>query len=293
MPPKTTIPKAKSKAKSKPSTTKSSEEPPNSPHKPLPTDLPIHAFPDISSFTTFLSDHHKTLPGLHLKLAKKSSGIPSITAAQAVEVALCYGWIDGRANALDDKYWLVRYTPRRSRSMWSAKNVATVGRLIEAGRMSEAGMEVVDAAKKDGRWERAYDGPAGIVVPEDLKEELGKDRNEDAKMAFEGLGRGEWYRVLHRLQTGSVARRKENIEGIIKMLAGGEVNVTEARKAKVKTSPGNSKSFKVEKKTVVREGRKKDGQRGETRVTKRVERVEEASLSGGSSRQLRSRNRVK
>ncbi|RDW70517.1 YdeI/OmpD-associated family protein [Aspergillus mulundensis] len=289
MPPKSTKPK--------PAPPTAKPEPTNPAPKPLPTDLPIHTFPTAASFSSFLSENHKTLPGLHLKLAKKSSGIASISAPEAVEVALCHGWIDGRANALDEKYWLVRYTPRRSKSMWSAKNVATVGRLIEEGRMTDAGMEAVEAAKRDGRWERAYDGPAGISVPGDLREALEGD--ERAKRAFEALGRGDWYRVLHRLQTGAAARRKERIEGVVRMLAGGEVEgrratakVTAKAKAKVSSS-GSSQSFRIEKKTLLREGRK-DGKRGVAKVKKRVERVDgEASLSGAVSRQLRPRNRVK
>ncbi|KAL6232469.1 hypothetical protein BDW75DRAFT_217751 [Aspergillus navahoensis] len=247
------------------------------PAKPLPTDLPIYPFPTTSSFETFLSQNHTTLPGIYLKLAKKSSGIPSITASQAVEVALCYGWIDGRANSLDDKYWLVRYTPRRAKSLWSAKNVATVQRLIDEGRMRDAGLAAVEAAKRDGRWERAYDGPASIGVPGDLEEALGK--NEEAKRVFEGLNRSEWYQVLHRLQTGAVSRRRERIEAVVDMLARGEVAVPRA-KAEAKASSGSVKTFKVEKKQAVVNGKKgKREKAGESEV----------SLSGRSGRQLRSR----
>ncbi|KAL5041574.1 hypothetical protein BDW71DRAFT_191574 [Aspergillus fruticulosus] len=247
------------------------------PAKPLPTDLPIHSFLNPSSFETFLSQNHTTLPGTYIKFAKKSSGIPSITAPQAVEVALCYGWIDGRASSLDDKYWLVRYTPRRAKSLWSAKNVATVQRLIDEGRMRDAGLAAVEAAKRDGRWERAYDGPASIGVPRDLEEAL--EKNNEAKRVFEELNRSEWYQVLHRLQTGPVSRRRERIEAVVDMLARREVAAPRA-KAEPKASSGGAKTFKVEKQTVV------NGKKAKREKTAK----REVSFSGGSARQLRSRN---
>ncbi|KAL3469633.1 hypothetical protein BJX99DRAFT_240967 [Aspergillus californicus] len=223
-----------------------------------PTDLPIHAFPTPSSFTTFLAENHSTSPGIHLKLAKKASGIPSITAPEAVEVALCFGWIDGRANPFDEKHWLVRYTPRRAKSMWSAKNVATVGRLIEEGRMTEAGLEAVDAAKGDGRWERAYDGPAGIEVPGDLAGMLDEGGNEEAKRVFGGLSRSERYMVLHRLQTAAVKGRESRVRGVVEMLGRGEVAMSKSKtvsdgavKGKASRVQKNVKG-KVEKAKIVR-----------------------------------------
>ncbi|KAL8824876.1 MAG: hypothetical protein Q9170_008013, partial [Blastenia crenularia] len=183
------------------------------PPKPLPTDLPIHSFPSALSLETFLSHQHLTLLGFHLKLAKKSSRIPSVSAAEAVETALCFGWIDGRANALDDNYWLVRYTPRRAKSIWSKKNVNTVSRLMEEGRMRAAGMQAVEAAKKDGRWERAYAGPASMQVPGDFAAVL--EGEEGAKEFFEGLNRTERFSVLWRVETASVKGRGRKIEGIV------------------------------------------------------------------------------
>ncbi|KAL4995875.1 hypothetical protein BDV10DRAFT_187601 [Aspergillus recurvatus] len=264
MPPKVTTPKPATAA------TKTN------PAKPLPTDLPIHSFPNPSSFETFLGRNHTTIPGIYVKLARKSSGIPSITAPQAVEVALCYGWIDGRASSLDDKYWLVRYTPRRAKSLWSAKNVATVQRLIDEGRMRDAGLTAVEAAKRDGRWERAYDGPASIGVPGDLEEALKK--NEEAKRVFEGLNRSEWYQVLHRLQTGAVSRRSKRIEAVVDMLAREEVAVPTA-KAEAKALSGGAKTFKVEKKQAVVNGKNAKREKASKG---------EVSLSGRSARQLRS-----
>ncbi|KAL4757129.1 YdeI/OmpD-associated family protein [Aspergillus foveolatus] len=242
--------------------------------KPPPTDLPIHSFPTPSSFETFLSQNHTSLPGMYIKFAKKNSGIPSITASQAVEIALCYGWIDGRASSLNDQYWLVRYTPRRPKSLWSAKNVATVQRLINEGRMRDAGLAAVEAAKKDGRWERAYDGPANIGVPADLEEAL--EKHEEAKRAFEGLNRTEWYQVLHRLQTGAVSTRRERIEAVVDMLARRN---TAMPRAKARASSAGARTFKIEKKQAVI--KRKKGKKADVEI--------EALSSEGSTRQLRYR----
>ncbi len=189
------------------------------PPKATPSEFPIQAFPTSADFETFLEREHATAPGIYVKLAKKNSGIPSITAAEAVEVALCYGWIDGRANACDETWWTVRYTPRRSRSMWSQKNVGTVARLIEAGRMRPAGLAAVDAAKADGRWDRAYAGPATILVPEDLKNALA--RVPAAEAHWESMARSDRYTALLRVETCTKTGRSKRIETIVRMLATG------------------------------------------------------------------------
>ncbi len=252
--------------------------------KPLPTDLPIHTFTNAPEFETFLEKNHTTAAGVYLKLAKKSSGIASISASEAVEVALCFGWIDGRANGLDEKFWLVRYTPRRAKSLWSAKNVGTVAKLLEAGRMRRAGLEAVEVAKRDGRWERAYDGPANIEVPADLEEALGVD--ERAKEVFDGLNRTDRYSVLHRLQTGAVSKRAEKVEAVVDMLSRGEVSMLRGNgKGKEKKENG-LKTFKV-KKTV--KTKKPRAEKAPAKVSKRVETT--SSSSGQSQRRLRSRKR--
>jgi uncharacterized protein YdeI (YjbR/CyaY-like superfamily) len=191
------------------------------PPKPPPTDLPTHTFPTAHALETFLEQNHTTSPGIYLKLAKKASGIPSITAAEAVETALCFGWIDGRANALDDNYWLVRYTPRRAKSIWSQKNVATVARLVESGRMRAAGLAAVEAAKEDGRWERAYAGPKSMGVPDDFGNKLA--REPGARTFFEGLKRSERYAVLWRVETAQPGVRERRIEALVEMLKEGRV----------------------------------------------------------------------
>ncbi|KAL2827520.1 hypothetical protein BDW59DRAFT_160161 [Aspergillus cavernicola] len=259
---------------------KSSSTPKPTP-KPPPTDLPIHTFPTASSLTTFLEKSHTTLPGFHLKLAKKSSGIASVSAPEAVEVALCFGWIDGRANAFDENYWLVRYTPRRAKSLWSAKNVKTVARLVEEGRMRRAGLEAVETAKEDGRWERAYDGPAGIEVPGDLGEMLSLEGNERAKVFFEGLNRTDRYLVLHRLQTAAVSRREGRVRDAVEMLGRGEIEKGAGK--------ASGKAYKVEKKVEeTTEGKRRKFKVEKAKVVKVSKRVE-GETSSGSGRQLRSR----
>ena len=126
------------------------------------------AFPTAADFDAWLAAEHDRAPGLFLLMARKASGIPSITAPEAVEVALCHGWIDGRSNRLDEATYLQRITPRRARSVWSQKNVTTVGRLLAEGRMRPAGLAAVEAAQADGRWQRAYPGSADMTVPDDL-----------------------------------------------------------------------------------------------------------------------------
>jgi uncharacterized protein YdeI (YjbR/CyaY-like superfamily) len=178
------------------------------------------AFPSPADFDAWLAAEHDRAPGLFLKIAKKSAGIPSITAAEAVEVALCHGWIDGRGNRVDDDWFTVRYTPRRARSVWSQKNVETVARLIADGRMRPAGLAAVEAARADGRWERAYAGPATITVPDDLAAALAAEPAAEA--FFAGLDRTNRYSVLWRVHTASTPRTRANrIADCVQMLAEG------------------------------------------------------------------------
>lgn len=192
---------------------------PTMPPKATPSEFPTQTFATPADFEAFLEREHATAPGVYVKLAKKSSGIPSITAAEAVEVALCYGWIDGRANACDDAFWTVRYTPRRAKSIWSQKNVGTVSRLIEDGRMRPAGLAAIDAAKADGRWDRAYAGSATIVTPDDLKDALA--RVPAAKAHWESMNKSDRYAALLRVETGTKNARSKRIQGIVQGLATG------------------------------------------------------------------------
>jgi uncharacterized protein YdeI (YjbR/CyaY-like superfamily) len=186
----------------------------------LPTDLPVMAFPDQAALEEWLEAEHATAPGLYVKIAKKGAGVPSINWEQMVEVLLCFGWIDGRANRLDDRYYLQRITPRRPRSVWSQKNVATVERLIAEGRMRPAGLAAVEAAKADGRWERAYAGPATITVPDDLAAAL--DADPAARAAFDALDGTNRYAALWRVHTAATpGTRSKRIAALVQMLAGG------------------------------------------------------------------------
>ncbi len=186
----------------------------------VPTDLPVLAFPDQAALEEWLEAEHATAPGLHVRLAKKGSGVPSVTYAELVESVLCFGWIDGRSQRLDETSYLQRITPRRARSVWSQKNVAAVEALTAAGRMRPAGLAAVAAARADGRWERAYAGPATITVPDDLAAALAAD--PAAEQAFAGLDGRNRYAVLHRVATAATPQtRARRIAAVVTMLAEG------------------------------------------------------------------------
>jgi uncharacterized protein YdeI (YjbR/CyaY-like superfamily) len=119
-------------------------------------ELPIIPFASLEAWEAWLEEHHTTSEGLWLKIAKSGSDLETVSMAEALEVALCYGWIDSQADGFDDQYWLLRFTPRRPRSKWSKRNRAKVAKLIEEGRMKPAGLREVERAKADGRWEVAY-----------------------------------------------------------------------------------------------------------------------------------------
>jgi uncharacterized protein YdeI (YjbR/CyaY-like superfamily) len=186
----------------------------------LPTDLPVLGFPDQAALEVWLEAEHASAPGLYVKLAKKGAGVPSVTYAELVEAVLCFGWIDGRSNRLDDRFYLQRITPRRARSVWSQKNVDAVETLTLAGRMRPAGLAAVDAARADGRWERAYAGSATITVPDDLAEALAAE--PAAQKEFNALDGANRYAVLWRVHTaGSDATRAKRIAALVQMLAEG------------------------------------------------------------------------
>ena len=186
----------------------------------LPTDLPVLAFPDQAAFEAWLEAEHATAPGVYVKLAKKGAGVPSVTYAELVESCLCFGWIDGRSNRLDDRFYLQRLTPRRARSVWSQKNVDAVETLIEAGRMRPAGLAAADAARADGRWERAYAGSKDITVPDDLAEALAADPKVRAE--FDSLDGANRYAILFRVHTAATAAtRAKRIAAAVEVLREG------------------------------------------------------------------------
>jgi uncharacterized protein YdeI (YjbR/CyaY-like superfamily) len=185
----------------------------------LPTDLPVLAFPDQAAFEAWLEEN-ATAPGVYVKLAKKGAGVPSVTYAELVESALCFGWIDGRSNRLDDRFYLQRMTPRRAKSVWSQKNVDAVEALTEAGRMRLTGLAAVEAARADGRWERAYAGSATITVPDDLAAALAAE--PAAQREFEVLDGANRYAVLWRVHTAaSDATRAKRIASLVQLLKDG------------------------------------------------------------------------
>jgi len=185
----------------------------------VPTDLPVMDFPDQAALEAWL-ETNEGAPGVYVKLAKKGAGVPSVTYAELVESCLCFGWIDGRSNRLDDRFYLQRITPRRARSIWSQKNVDAVEALTLAGRMRPSGLAAVEAARADGRWERAYAGSASITVPDDLAAALAAQPAAAAE--FEALDGANRYAVLWRVHTAaSDATRAGRIATLVQMLAEG------------------------------------------------------------------------
>jgi len=185
-----------------------------------PTDLPVLAFPDQAAFEQWLEAEHERSPGVYVKVAKKGAPEPSLTQAEMVESLLCFGWIDGRVNRFDDFHFLTRITPRRAKSVWSKKNVDWVADLLAAGRMRPAGLAAVEAARADGRWDRAYAGPATAAVPEDLSAALAADPR--AQREFDSLDGANRYAVLWRVHTAATpATRAKRIAACVQMLAEG------------------------------------------------------------------------
>ncbi|MEV0227182.1 YdeI/OmpD-associated family protein [Streptomyces sp. NPDC050704] len=159
----------------------------------------IKAFADAAQWEAWLGEHHGLRGGVWLKIAKKGSGRTSVTNAEALDAALCHGWIDGQRKGLDESYYLQRYTPRRPGSLWSRVNVRKVEALTQAGRMRPPGLAEVEAAKADGRWAAAYESQRNATVPDDLAAAL--ERNPRARAFFEGLGRTDQYLVILSLLT--------------------------------------------------------------------------------------------
>ena len=181
----------------------------------------IRGFKTRKDFAAWLEKNHKTSPALWVRIAKKNSGVSSITYAEGVEVALCYGWIDAQKLPEDETAWLQRFMPRRPRSIWSKVNREKVLALIASGEMKPAGLEEIERARKDGRWEAAYDSPSAAAVPADFEKEL--DRHPKAKAFYKTLNRANSYAILWRLQTAKKAEtRAKRMRSFIEMLEKGE-----------------------------------------------------------------------
>jgi uncharacterized protein YdeI (YjbR/CyaY-like superfamily) len=161
--------------------------------------LPIRLFKRADDWAAWLDKHCANSQGLRLRLAKKQAKVTSISYAEALEVALCYGWIDGQGQRYDDASWLVKFTPRRARSIWSKRNRQRALELIRSGKMKPSGLVAVKTAQRDGRWQAAYDSPSRAAVPKDFKAAL--DRRATVKSFFATLDRRNRYAILFRLQT--------------------------------------------------------------------------------------------
>jgi uncharacterized protein YdeI (YjbR/CyaY-like superfamily) len=176
-------------------------------------------FRDVIEWEAWLAERHASEPGVWLKIAKKGAADRSLTAAEAGEVALCYGWIDSQRKALDGEFFLQKYSPRRSGSSWSRINVERAEALIAAGRMREPGVAEIEAAKADGRWEAAYESQRTATVPADLTDALARD--EQARAFFDSLGRTDRYAVILRLsKTRSPTGREAQLRRIVALLHG-------------------------------------------------------------------------
>ena len=186
-----------------------------------PPDASATLFKSARAFETWLKRYHASSDGLWLKIAKRGARERSVTYPEAVEIALCWGWIDGQKKGLDDQHFLQRFTPRRARSMWSKINVDKVAALIEAGRMQAPGHAQIEAAKADGRWAQAYDGARTSTVPGDLLAAL--EAEPKAQAFFATINASNRYAVLWRIQTAVKAEtRARRIAQLVQMLARGE-----------------------------------------------------------------------
>jgi uncharacterized protein YdeI (YjbR/CyaY-like superfamily) len=181
------------------------------------SDFPVKRFATVKAWETWLEKQHEKSDGLWLEFAKKDSGVRSITYPEALEVALCYGWIDGQTASVDATWYRQRYTPRRARSKWSKINCAKVERLHAEGRLAPAGVREMEAAKRDGRWAAAYAGQRTISVPDDLAAELRK--RPRARAFFERLDSRNRYAILYRLHDAKKPEtRQRRLDKFVGML---------------------------------------------------------------------------
>jgi uncharacterized protein YdeI (YjbR/CyaY-like superfamily) len=184
-------------------------------------DLPVVQFEGPQAWATWLDEHHATSSGVWLRIAKKASGTASVTYDEALEVALCYGWIDGQKKSYDEESWLQKFTPRGAKSIWSKVNREKAEKLIARGAMKPAGLAAVEQAKQDGRWEAAYDSQSSASVPSDFQAAL--DQHEEARAFFATLNSRNRYAILFRIQTAKKAEtRAKRIEQFIRMLTNHE-----------------------------------------------------------------------
>ncbi len=182
-----------------------------------PNDLPILLFTSQGEWEAWLQEHHAASRGVWLRHAKKASGLQSVSYAEALDIALCYGWIDGQKKSYDESSWLQKWTPRGLKSIWSKVNREKIQQLTERGRMQPAGIAAVEAAKQDGRWDAAYDSPSQAMVPDDFQAAL--DRHPQASAFFATLNSQNRYGILWRIQTAKKREtRAKRIQQFIELL---------------------------------------------------------------------------
>jgi uncharacterized protein YdeI (YjbR/CyaY-like superfamily) len=185
----------------------------------MPSDpLPVMTFDSTDAWDAWLGAHHADSPGLWLKIAKKGAAGRTISYSEALDVALCHGWIDGQKGRYDDEYWLQRFTPRKPASKWSKINTERVAALTASGRMRPAGLREVERAQADGRWEQAYESQSRVTVPEDLARALAA--NERARAFFATLDSANRYAILYRIGTAKKPEtRAKRIDTFVAMLS--------------------------------------------------------------------------
>ncbi len=185
----------------------------------MPTDpLPVMTFESTDAWDTWLAAHHAGSPGLWLKIAKKGAEGRTVSYSDALDVALCHGWIDGQKGRHDDEYWLQRFTPRKPGSNWSKINTERAAALTASGRMRPAGLREVERAQADGRWEQAYESQSRVSVPEDLARALAA--NERARAFFATLDSANRYAILYRIGTAKKPEtRAKRIDTFVTMLS--------------------------------------------------------------------------
>jgi uncharacterized protein YdeI (YjbR/CyaY-like superfamily) len=181
----------------------------------------VAAFSSAQELEKWLAKSYAQSNGIWLRFFKQKSGVPSVSYEEALDAALCFGWIDGQLKKYDEQSWLRKFGRRRPKSLWSKRNREHAERLIRAGKMQEPGLQEVEAAKKDGRWKAAYDSASKMVIPDDFLTELAK--NEQSKAFFETLNRANVYAIVWRLQTAKKPEtRQKRLETILTMLANGQ-----------------------------------------------------------------------
>jgi len=189
----------------------------------------VREFKDAESFYRWLGKHHDKESELWIKIHKLDSGLPSITPKEAIDVVLCWGWIDAIRKPFDGKSYLQRYTPRGRKSIWSKINIDNVARLVEAGRMTEHGLREVEAAKADGRWDRAYKSGKKMRIPDDLQAAI--DAVPKAKAMLQNLSEQNRFALAFRVHNMKTeAGRKKKIETFVEMLKRGETIYPQAKK---------------------------------------------------------------